>query len=135
MWLFTKYGFFSAVCAKKKNGEIDGKRMVIRARVDDHLAYLIDDVFDDDMSRPKILSGTGTDYPHRIVISFKEWNRLCWNLSQDVDYTNFKDAARKFHHVDLEYAPWLNEIWRSGVAYQQRAEEGIRNHPDWGINS
>ena len=24
MWLFTRYGFFSAACALKKNGEIDG---------------------------------------------------------------------------------------------------------------
>jgi len=36
MWLFTKHGFFSAVCARQGNGEhgqpVDPGRIMVRAR-------------------------------------------------------------------------------------------------------
>ena len=37
MWLFTKHGFFSAVCARQGNGKhgqhVDPRRIMVRARV------------------------------------------------------------------------------------------------------
>jgi hypothetical protein len=44
MWLFTKHGFFSVVCASQRNGNhgqpIDTTRLVVRARVRQHLEAL-----------------------------------------------------------------------------------------------
>lgn len=41
MWIFTKYGFYSAVCARQGDGSsgqpIDPERLMVRARVRAHL--------------------------------------------------------------------------------------------------
>jgi hypothetical protein len=45
MWIFTRYGFFSAVCAREGDGAhgrpIDPDRIMVRARLRDHLERLI----------------------------------------------------------------------------------------------
>ena len=45
MWIFTKYGFFSAVCARRGDGNhgqpIDSDRIMVRARVRGHLEALM----------------------------------------------------------------------------------------------
>ena len=45
MWVFTKYGFFSAVCARKGSGKygqpVDPDRIMIRARLRSHLDALL----------------------------------------------------------------------------------------------
>lgn len=44
MWVFTKHGFFSAVCARQGSGKhgqpVDPNRIMIRARVRAHLEAL-----------------------------------------------------------------------------------------------
>ena len=46
MWLFTKHGFYSAVCARtgdRRHGQpLDADRIVVRARVREHLNALKD---------------------------------------------------------------------------------------------
>ena len=45
MWLFTKHGFYSAVCARQGEGNrtepVDPDRVMVRARVSSHLENLI----------------------------------------------------------------------------------------------
>jgi hypothetical protein len=44
MWIFTKHGFFSAVCARKGDGKrvqpVDPGRIMVRARVHGHFEAL-----------------------------------------------------------------------------------------------
>jgi hypothetical protein len=44
MWIFSKYGFFSAVCARQGDGShgqpVDPERMMVRARDQGHLEAL-----------------------------------------------------------------------------------------------
>ena len=40
MWIFTRYGFFSAACAQKKNGAIDKDTIMVRSRTKRHLLKL-----------------------------------------------------------------------------------------------
>jgi len=44
MWLFTQYGFFSAVCAREGDGSytnrVDPTRIMVRARLKNHLENL-----------------------------------------------------------------------------------------------
>jgi len=44
MWIFTKHGFFSAVCARQGDGKhgqpVDHDRIMVRARVRSHLEAL-----------------------------------------------------------------------------------------------
>ena len=45
MWIFTKYGFYSAVCARqgdgKKHQPVDPDRIMVRARARQHLDNLV----------------------------------------------------------------------------------------------
>jgi hypothetical protein len=46
MWVFTRHGFFSAVCARQENGNhhqrVDTGRIMVRARVKESLEALRD---------------------------------------------------------------------------------------------
>ena len=69
MWLFTKHGFYSAVCARKGDGShgqpVDPNRIMVRARVRSHLDAL-KDCFSDLLSDCEIKDFSGTDYAFRI---------------------------------------------------------------------
>jgi hypothetical protein len=50
MWIFTKHGFFSAVCARKGDGmhgePVDPERIMVRSRIRGHLeAFSTDRLF------------------------------------------------------------------------------------------
>jgi hypothetical protein len=55
MWLFTKYGFYSAVCARQGDGShgqpVDPNRIMVRARMRQHLEAL-KERFNDLVSNP-----------------------------------------------------------------------------------
>ncbi len=71
MWLSTKYGFFSAVCAREADGPsgdpIDATRITVRARVRQHLEAL-QKRFPDLLGKNRILDYVGTDYAYRIFV-------------------------------------------------------------------
>ena len=50
MWIFTKYGFYSAVCARQGDGShgqpVDTNRIMVRARIRKHLETLLDQFSD-----------------------------------------------------------------------------------------
>lgn len=64
MWLFTKHGFFSAVCARRGNGKhgqpVDPSRIMVRARVRGYLKAL-QTRFPDQLGSCEILDSGGTD--------------------------------------------------------------------------
>ncbi len=69
MWLFTKYGFYSAVCARTMNdagpGQGDRDRIVVRARVRRHLEALRSR-FPGELADSPVVDDEGTDYAHRL---------------------------------------------------------------------
>ena len=69
MWIFTKYGFFSAVNARQGDGKygqlIDPDRIMVRARDRGHLVAL-KERFPDQLGRCDIHDFAGTDYAFRI---------------------------------------------------------------------
>jgi hypothetical protein len=116
MWVFTKYGFYSAVCARDKRGKIDRKNVVIRSRRRDHLQRLIDQV--PELASP-ILDHAGTDYAYRIVVPKSTWQGALDSLAADIDYDNFKGSVK-----DPDYLSLLHEVWAAGMRLQR--EEGRR---------
>ena len=42
MWIFANQGFVSAVCPRQRNGSIDKKHLVVRARSVIHLKQLLE---------------------------------------------------------------------------------------------
>jgi hypothetical protein len=95
MWLFTRYGFFSAVCARtgdgKKGNPPDPSRMMVRARDRDHLENLTV-LFPEHIKDADIIESRGNDYRFRVFIDKTTWTMIVAALVQDEDYDNFKNS-------------------------------------------
>ena len=124
MWIFTKYGFFSAVCARRGDGShgqpVDPERMMIRARDRGHLEALI-------YQHPKLLGSAeirafpGTDYAYRIFIPKGVWSKVLAALGEDVDYDNFKSEAARYQGAKgADYENALHDVWSVMYGLQER---------------
>lgn len=113
MWLFTKYGFYSAVCARHGDGSHgqppDPNRIMVRARLRKHLKSLKDQ-FPDLLGECEIKEFVGTDYAYRIFVDKADWTHVLVGLSEAMDYDNFKSAVARAHGHDA-YEHALHEIW------------------------
>lgn len=119
MWIFTKYGFFSAVCARKGRGEpgqpIDPDRIMVRARVRGHLEALKEQ-FPDQLGESDIQHSTGTDYAFRLIAGKAAWAQVLAGLAEGTDYGNFKSAVAQHQgRAGRDYEHALHDVW--GVMY------------------
>lgn len=115
MWVFTRYGFFSAVCARQGNGEVgqalDPDRVMVRARSRQHLDCLIAR-FPGLLSGAEIKAFAGSDYPYRIFISKTTWVEVLGVVGQELGYDNFKsEAARHRASTGAAYVHALHDVW------------------------
>src|SRR5271163_1087077 len=115
MWLFTKHGFFSAVCARQgdgKHGEpIDTDRIMVRARVRRHLEAL-KERFPDLLGECEIQESVATDYAYRLFVPKSEWTQAVAGLAEETDYDNFKsEVVRHQGRAGAAYEHSLHEIW------------------------
>lgn len=126
MWLFTKYGFFSAVCARRGGGEhnqpVDPDRLMIRGRVRAHLESL-------KQRFPALLGGcdirehAGSDYAFRFFVEKHVWVQVVDALAEETDYDNFKDAvARHQGRPGIEYGRALHDVWSVMYRLQEDSE-------------
>ena len=115
MWLFTKYGFYSAVCARQGDGKhgqpVDPNRIMVRARLRTHLEAL-------KHRFPEVLGGcdikefVGTDYAYRIFVDKSSWSQVLVGLNEDLDYDNFKSEVARFQGRDgADYEHALHKVW------------------------
>lgn len=115
MWLFTKYGFYSAVCARQGNGghgqPVDADRIMVRARLRSHLEALQGRV-PDLLGNCEIQEFPGTDYAFRVFVNKTVWSRALVELTEDMRYDNFKsEVARYQGKAGTDYEHALHEIW------------------------
>ncbi len=115
MWLFTKHGFYSVVCARQGDGShgqpVDTDRMMVRARVRSHLVALKEQ-FSDLLAECQIKEFTGTDYAFRIFVSKSVWSHVLVGLNEEVNYDNFKlEVARHQGKESAKYEHSLHEVW------------------------
>lgn len=115
MWMFTKHGFFSAVCARQGSGghhePVDPNRIMVRVRDRGHLEAL-KKRFPDWLSDCAIQEFTGTDYPHRIFVDKPTWCRVLAELAEETDYDNFKSkVARHQGNAGAAYSRSLHKVW------------------------
>jgi hypothetical protein len=115
MWVFTRYGFFSAVCARQGNRTgseaIDPARLMVRARVRGHLEAL-KARFADLLGTCDIHESATTDYAFRIVVDKLVWARVVSTLAEEIDYGNFKsEVARHQGRGGVDYEHSLHEVW------------------------
>jgi len=112
MWLFTEYGFFSAVEAYPDLVP-DGKEtphVMVRARVREDLENvqaLYEEFFD--MSPPSIMEFNHSDYRYRIVMDSLLWGFIVMQMMARVNYTNFKHRVAE--KQGPQRAAWYESVW------------------------
>jgi hypothetical protein len=122
MWLFTKYGMFSAVCARTSGdlkAPVDPKLIQVRARVKEHLLNLKREF--PQLRRCKIKTYAASDYAFRIYVAKKVWVGVIAELAEDVDYDNFKSAVAQYQGRN-DYEQALHRVWSVMYGLQPRRE-------------
>jgi hypothetical protein len=115
MWLFTKHGFYSAVCVRQGDGShgqpVDSDLIMVRARVRSHLDAL-KERFPDLLAECEIKDFPGTDYAFRIFVDKPVWSQVLVGLNEEMDYDNFKSkVARHQGSEGAAYEHSLHEVW------------------------
>ena len=111
MWVFTRYGFYSVVCARGKDGAgLDTNTLMVRARVRHHLERL--------QGRFASLAGYSihespkTDYRYRIIVPKACWKEAATQMVEELSYGNFKDeATRSLGFAGRAYIQTLHDVW------------------------
>ena len=119
MWLFTKHGFFSPVCARTGDGSRsnppDPNRIMVRARAVAHLEAL-KERFAGELGDVEIRESTNTDYPCRFFVDKAVWVKVVAELVEEVDYDNFKSKVAEVCGRDA-YEESLHDVWRVMYEY------------------
>ncbi len=115
MWIFTRHGFFSAVCARQGSGKrgqpIDPDRIMVRARIRGHLEAL-KKRFPELLDQCDIQEFTGTDYAFRIFVNKPVWSKALSALAEETDYDNFKSEVAHFQgRAGGAYERSLHDVW------------------------
>lgn len=115
MWLFTKHGFYSAVCARQGNGShgqpVDPDRIMVRCRLRRHLEALRKR-FPDLLAECDIHEFAGTDYAFRLFVPKSVWSQVLVGLTEEMDYDNFKsEVANHQGKAGAAYEHSLHEVW------------------------
>ena len=96
MWIFTKHGFLSAVCARQGNGKhsqpVDPDRIMVRGRLRSHLVAL-KERFPEQLGGCEMQKSAGTDYAFRLFVQKPAWVRVLAGLAEETDYGNFKSEV------------------------------------------
>ena len=115
MWLFTQYGFFSAVCAREGDGSytnrVDPTRIMVRARLKTHLENL-KRRFKDTIGDVEIIETPDTDYRYRVFVDKSKWTHMLESIGDEIDYDNFKSqVARHQGSSGATYSHSLHDVW------------------------
>jgi len=135
MWLFTSYGFFSAVCARqgdgKKGNKPDFDTMMVRARAKDHLSNLTI-MFPKELDGIAIKESPHNDYRFRMFVPKKTWALIVATLVMETDYDNFKNSID--HKLPKEeagpYHKACMNVWGDMYSFQRKMHgPGIYDKP------
>lgn len=115
IWIFTKYGFYSVVCARQGNGSrhqpADPDRLMVRARRREHLERL-QSRFSDVLGPAEIKVYQGTDYPVRLFVEKAVWTQVSAELAAELDYDNFKAEVGESLKDQPDSGPYLDSLHR-----------------------
>jgi hypothetical protein len=115
MWIFTKHGFFSAVCARQGDGRhgqpVDPDRIMVRARLRGHLEAL-KKRFPNLLGQCDVQESASTDYAYRLFLPKSAWVQVLAGVAEETDYDNFKsEVARHQGRAGAAYEHSLHEVW------------------------
>lgn len=110
MWLFTKYGFYSIIQDEK-----DNTLFKVRARKKADLQELQNNVAE--ISGCSIHQDLKADYRFRIFINQKQLESLMIQLSNSLDYSNFKDSIYR-NESQKDKLDSYHQVWDVMYEYQ-----------------
>jgi hypothetical protein len=114
MWLFTRYGFFSAT--RGKPGTQGASLIQVRARRREHLTALFTAF---PVTGTAIAESPDNDYRWRAWLTPEQWADVAARLAMDTTYDNFKDSVDSGSRIrDPEYAAMLHTIWSQHAGIQ-----------------
>lgn len=118
MWLFSRYGFFSAACARRPDGALDADTLMIRARRKAHLRQLKERF--PALAGAEILKLAGTDYGYRLIVPKAVWLEVLREMAAEQEWSNFKSEAARFQGREGgEYVHALHEVWEVMYRFQE----------------
>ena len=132
MWIFTRYGFFSIACASKTDGTIDPDKVMVRARLREHLVSLRDRFPDSEIGNAEILSWDGRDYKYRIILSKVAWVSALTEMAAEQTWSNFKNEASRFARAKKmahDYVDSLHQIWEVMHRLQAQGKRAADSRP------
>lgn len=109
MWIFCKYGFFSAVQHTDKPDTL-----LVRARFKGDLDRLIKAMTPEEYNlsgKPKVQFTPDADYRYRAEIRKIVFAELIRETAEDIDYPNFKDAMHDGTVRDTAYMNCWRALW------------------------
>jgi hypothetical protein len=121
MWVFTKYGFYSAVSPRGDSGEVDTDKIMIRSRLKGHLDQLRKR-FPIFLKGAKVQKTDDADYRYRVIIHKALWAELLAQLGDEIEYSNFKGEVAAFGGRDA-YEKSLHQIWQVMWNLQQTGDK------------
>ncbi|NBT35491.1 MAG: hypothetical protein EBT03_08120 [Betaproteobacteria bacterium] len=102
MWLFTNFGFFSAVEFRD-----DPRKVMVRTRSRKDIEALLDR---HQYIGPVDISYTPTgDYPYRIVLPKPVWAQMASDAAMSIDYDNFKSSVGAQQGWNRSYI--YHDVW------------------------
>ncbi len=130
MWMFTKYGFFSAVQNKD-----DPKLIHVRSQFKGDLERLIEWAGKTDLTAkgdlkgkcPNVIETPYGDYAFRADFLRGDWEIICKALARDIDYVKAKPAMHDGTVRDSIYLNVFFEMYRGKPGYNGRRETKTGN--------
>lgn len=110
MWIFTKYGFYSAV-----QDESNSDTIKVRARLREDLVRLIEAC----NLKVEIVETNDTDYAYRVFVTRPQLARIMLEMVDTLDYTNFKNEV--YAQQGFERYNAYHEVW--DVMYKLQVKE------------
>lgn len=113
MWIMTTEGFVSVVAKGGKDV------LMVRSREKKAIkAFCLG------AGRPfsDIVTGTGTDYPHRVRSNKDEVKKFLLEEVDYIDYSNFKDRAKS--NSGNVFAGFLSKVWSASLDLEDIDKKG-----------
>lgn len=111
MWIMSKHGFYSIV-----QHHSQPHTFLVRARVRQDLVNLQDAA----RLSAEIVTDAGSDYPHRLFVSYNDVQAIMQVLGRAVDYPNFKSHIHALPNQKGKSAAYM-KVWSAMYGLQEPA--------------
>jgi hypothetical protein len=129
MWVFTKYGYLSAVNARQGDGNrsnpADPDKILIRARNRSHLENLVARFSDLESFQIDEDKEGKRDYRYMMIVPKKVWCQVLMELGDEMDYPKFKSSIVEFDGQE-EYHNTLLDVWVRTLQDQSKEERELK---------